>query len=133
MPVTWQRSSFNFSRPLLLKFMMKKSPSHQQSEACYYEVCGFDLHNNGFSQLLEGAKKNVSSSSVHAEEYGKRGSEKVKKEKKSWKRNLKPSWWKGDMKRSVLKFRKREIPYMSLHQQNLPRGGHSYGPLYVVT
>ncbi|XP_020210880.1 uncharacterized protein LOC109795756 isoform X2 [Cajanus cajan] len=65
--------------------MMKKSPEHQGS--------GFDLHKD-FSQFCEEAKQNVNeakvrSSSVHPEEYGKTGLEKVKK---SWKSCL-TSWW----------------------------------------
>jgi len=32
---------------------MKKSPPHEQGEACYYKVCGLDLHNKDFSQTID--------------------------------------------------------------------------------
>jgi hypothetical protein len=103
---------------------------------------------------------------VYPEEGSKKkGPEKVRKGKKSWKSSL-VSWWRLDKKRqghvsgpilnsykgydgkqknpfsgplitSLFKPTKRseenEIPYMTLHQQNIPHPVQNYGPLYVVT
>ncbi|TKY61159.1 hypothetical protein E2542_SST11009 [Spatholobus suberectus] len=108
--------------------MMKKSPAHEQ---CYYEACGFDLHKD-FSQFLEEAKQNVNeaklrSSSVHPEECGKRGLEKVKKDKKSWKSYL-ISRWKGDKKsKHMAEPTNNNICESKVYGK---RKGHVSGPIY---
>ncbi|KAK7338197.1 hypothetical protein VNO77_18799 [Canavalia gladiata] len=112
----------------LLSFMMNnKSPVHQ---ACYYEAYGFDLDKD-FSQFLEEAKQNVNeaklkSSSVHPEEYGKTGLEKVKKDKKSWKSCL-ISWWKADKKS-----KHSAEPTNNNYESKVygKRKGHVSGPIY---
>ncbi|KAI4329019.1 hypothetical protein L6164_021326 [Bauhinia variegata] len=109
--------------------MMKKSPVHPNYEKSYYDAYGYDLQED-FLQFLEEAKHHgkeakLKSSSVYPEEAEKKGTEKEKKAKKSWKTSL-LSWWKADKKGN----RKVESTKTSKAKVSEKRQGHVSGPIY---
>ncbi|KAI4355352.1 hypothetical protein L6164_004133 [Bauhinia variegata] len=118
------REYLRFSR-----IMMTESPMHPNYEKSYYDAYGFDLQED-FSQFLEEAKRHgkeakLKSSSVYPEEAQKKGTEKEKKAKKSWRTSL-ISWWKADKKGNLEK----EPPKDSQAKVSGKRQVHVSGPIY---
>ncbi|XP_027337349.1 uncharacterized protein LOC113851060 [Abrus precatorius] len=108
---------------------MMKSPAQPTYEASHYDDYGLDLQQD-FCQFLEEAKQHgkeakLKSSSVHPEEYGKTGSEKEKRGKKTWKSSL-ISWWKAEKKSK----HREEPTKKSKSKVYGKRHGHFSGPIY---
>ncbi|KAJ1408325.1 hypothetical protein SESBI_23607 [Sesbania bispinosa] len=108
---------------------MKRSPVQPKYEASHFDDYGFDLQED-FSLFLEEARQHakeakLKSSSVHPEESGRRGSEKEKRGKKSWKSSL-ISWWKTDKKSKLGE----DPTNNSKSKVSGKRQGHASGPIY---